>query len=128
MLKKIVLQDTQGVLQDSECSGFSCVAIQWDWIGGCVTIQNLYCDSGLDMLARRQALGTQLGAQARALGVLALGVGAGVGRLGVQGARAAGGRAWGARAWRVGLAGRAGERHGMGARARQGERAHGRGR
>ena len=53
MLKKIVLQDTQGVLQDSECSGFSCVAIQWDWIGGCVTIQNLYCDSGLGMLARR---------------------------------------------------------------------------
>ena len=28
------------VLQDSECSGFNCVAIQWDWIGGCVTIQN----------------------------------------------------------------------------------------
>ena len=50
--KKIVLQDTQGVLLDSECSGFSCVAIQWDWIGGCVTIQILYCDSGLGMLAR----------------------------------------------------------------------------
>ena len=101
MLKKIVLQDTQGVLQDSECSGFSCVAIQWDWIGGCVTIQNLYCDSGLGMLARRQALG-----------VLALGVGAGVGRLGVL----------------AGRVGRAGERHGMGARARQGSRARGRGR
>ena len=58
------------------------------------------------MLARRQALSARLGEQARALGVLALGVGAGVGAqawggwacvLGVQGARAAGGRAWGAR-------------------------------
>ena len=55
------------------------------------------------MLARRQALGARLGAQARALGVLALGVGAGVGAqawgdwacvLGVQGSRAAGGCAW----------------------------------
>ena len=52
------------------------------------------------MLARRQALGARLGAQARALGV-----GAGVGAqawggwacvLGVQGALAAGGRSWGA--------------------------------
>ena len=59
------------------------------------------------MLARRQGLGARLGAQARALGVLALGVGAGVGAqawggwacvLGVQGARVAGGRAWVARA------------------------------
>ena len=31
-LKKIVLQDTLGVLQDSECSGFSCVAIQWETV------------------------------------------------------------------------------------------------
>ena len=31
------------------------------------------------MLARRQALGARMGAQARALGVLALGVGVGVG-------------------------------------------------
>ena len=84
----------------SECSGFSCVAIQWDWIGGYVTIQNLYCDRGLGILARRQALG----AQARALGVLALGVSAGVGRLGVRAGRA--GRARGRRA----CVGRAGAR------------------
>ena len=126
-------------MQDSECSGFSCVTIQWDWIGGCVTIQNLYCDSGLGMLARRQELGTRLGAQARALGVLALGVGAGVGTqawgdwacvLGVQGARAAGGRAWGVRAWCAGRArGRRAARHGRGrAAGRAGELESGRGR
>ena len=52
-----------------------------------------YCPfCGLGMLARRQALGARLGAQARAL---ALGVGAGVGRLGVRAGarRAAGARA-----------------------------------
>ena len=93
------------------------------------------------MLARRQALGAWLGAQARALGVLALGVGAGVGAqawggwacvLGVQGARAAGGCAWArgralqARGRRGAAAGgergRLGERH-QGAQATGGRRA-----
>ena len=44
---KIVLQDTQGVLQDSECSGFSCVAIQWDgWAESVLPYTCLYCRLG----------------------------------------------------------------------------------
>ena len=90
-------------MQDSECSGFSCVAIQWDWIGGCVTIQwdwiggcvtiqNLYCDSGLGMLARRQALRARLGAQAGALACAGVGGQARV--LGRAGERQLGAQAW----------------------------------
>ena len=79
------------------------------------------------MLARRQALGARLGAQARALGV-----GAGVGAqawgdwacvLGVQGARAAEGCAW-ARGRALQARGRRGAAAG-GARDRLGERQQG---
>ena len=40
---KIVLQDTQGVLQDSECSGFKTV-LQYSLVDNrCIAIQLLYC-------------------------------------------------------------------------------------
>ena len=73
-----------------------------------------YCPfCGLGILARRQALDARLGAQARALGVLALGRWAG------RWARRAGSRRWGARARRgrargsrTGAQGAAGEARG----------------
>ena len=54
----------------------------------------LYCDSGLGMLARRQALGTRLGAQAGALACADVGAQARV--LGRAGEQLLGAQAWGA--------------------------------